>query len=229
MFINKLEQNRNVNFFFNKIYHLLVSEKFSKKINFNFDKRNRIDLIQHIIEKKNYKTYLEIGCHKNEVFNKISIEKIGVDPISGGNYRGFSDDFFKENKKSFDCIFIDGLHEYDQVKRDIVNSIKILNREGMIILHDCLPPSINHQRVPRTRYTWNGDVWKAIVETRTWEHVDTYTVLADQGLGVIKQQQNSNKLDLKNNSFKNLKFKFFYENYNEIMRTITYEEFLKTI
>ena len=122
-----------------------------------------------------------------------------------------------------------GLHEYDQVKRDIVNSIKILNREGMIILHDCLPPSINHQRVPRTRYTWNGDVWKAIVEARTWEHVNTYTVLADQGLGVIKQEQNTEKLDLKNISFKNLKFKFFYENYNKIMRTITYKEFLKII
>ena len=229
MFINKLEQNRNINFFFNKIYHLLLSEKFSKKINFNFDKRSRIDLIQYIIENKNYKTYLEIGCHNNEVFDKISIEKIGVDPVSGGNYRGLSDDFFKENKINFDCIFIDGLHEYDQVKRDIVNSIKVLNKNGMIILHDCLPPSINHQRVPRTRYSWNGDVWKAIVEARTWDHVNTYTVLADQGLGVIKQEQNTEKLDLKNTSFKNLKFKFFYENYNKIMRTISYEDFLKII
>ena len=229
MVINKLEQNRNTNFFFNKIYHLLLSEKFSKKINFNFDRRNRIDLIQYIIENKNYKKYLEIGCHNNEVFDKINIEKIGVDPISGGNYRGFSDDFFKENKTNFDCIFIDGLHEYGQVKRDIVNSIKILNTNGMIILHDCLPPSINHQRVPRTRYSWNGDVWKAIVEARTWEHVDTYTVLADQGLGVIKQVKNTDKLDLKNISFKKLKFKFFYENYNKIMRTITYEEFLKKV
>ena len=67
------------------------------------------------------------------------------------------------------------------------------------------------------------------METRTWEHVDTYTVLADQGLGVIKHYPNTNKLDLKNNSFRNLKYKFFYENYNKIMRTITYEEFLKII
>jgi len=229
MFKNKFEQRRSIDFFLNKIYHLLFSEKFSKKINFDFDNRNRIDLIQHIIEKKNYKNYLEIGCHSNEVFDKICIEKIGVDPVSGGNYRGFSDDFFKKNKINFDCIFIDGLHEYDQVKRDIVNSIKVLNRNGMIILHDCLPPSINHQRVPRTRYSWNGDVWKAIVEIRTWEHVDTYTVLADQGLGVIKYKKNTNKLDLNNISFKNLKFKFFYENYNKIMRTISYEDFLKII
>ena len=55
MLINKLEQNRNINFFLNKIYHLLLSEKFSKKINFNFDKRNRIDLIKYIIKKKNIK------------------------------------------------------------------------------------------------------------------------------------------------------------------------------
>mgnify|MGYP006960630661 CR=1 FL=1 len=30
--------------------------------------------------------------------NKIEIEKIGVDPVSGGNFRGTSDEFFKQNK-----------------------------------------------------------------------------------------------------------------------------------
>ena len=32
---------------------------------------------------------------------------------------------------------------------------------------------------------WNGDVWKAIVESRTYEDVDTYTCVADHGLGII--------------------------------------------
>ena len=206
-----------------------IIKKFSKKINFNFDKRNRLDLIKHVIKKNDYKNYLEIGCHNNEVFDKIEIEKIGVDPISGGNYRGTSDKFFKENLKKFDCIFIDGLHEYNQAKRDILNSIEILNKDGIIILHDCLPPSISHQRVPRTRYTWNGDVWKAIVEARTWEHVDTYTVLSDQGLGLIKKEKNSNVLNIGNVSFKKLKYKFFYENYSKIMRTISYDKILEII
>ena len=172
---------------------------------------------------------MEIGCHNNEVFDKIEIEKIGVDPISGGNYRGTSDKFFKENVKNFDCIFIDGLHEYNQTKRDILNSIEILKKDGIIILHDCLPPSISHQRVPRTRYTWNGDVWKAIVEARTWEHVDTYTVLSDQGLGLIKKKKNSNVLNIGNVSFKKLKYKFFYENYPKIMRIISYDKILEII
>tara|TARA_A100001015_G_scaffold191793_1_gene213724 strand:+ start:269 stop:958 length:690 start_codon:yes stop_codon:yes gene_type:complete len=229
MIKNKLEQDRKLFFLINKIYHLIFSEKFSKKINFDFDKRNRLDLISYVIKKNNYKNYLEIGCHNNEVFDKIRIEKIGVDPISGGNYRGTSDNFFRENQIKFDCIFIDGLHEYSQVKRDILNSIKILNEDGIIILHDCLPPSINHQRVPRTRYVWNGDVWKAIVEVRTWQHVDTYTVLSDQGLGLIKKKKNSNVLDVGNVSFKKLKYKFFYENYSKIMRTISYNKILEII
>ena len=229
MIKNKLEQERKLTFLINKVYHLIFSEKFSKKINFNFDKRNRLDLIKHVIKKNDYKNYLEIGCHNNEVFDKIEIEKIGVDPISGGNYKGTSDKFFKESVKNFDCIFIDGLHEYNQTKRDILNSIEILNKDGIIILHDCLPPSISHQRVPRTRYTWNGDVWKAIVEARTWEHVDTYTVLSDQGLGLIKKKKNSNVLNIGNVSFKKLKYKFFYENYPKIMRIISYDKILEII
>ena len=224
---NKLEQNRKSNFLFNKLYHLVFGEKFSKKINFKFDNKNRIELIKYMIENKNYKKYLEIGCHNDEVFNKISIEKIGVDPVSGGNFRGTSDEFFKKNKSNFDCIFIDGLHEYKQVKRDILNSIKILENDGIIILHDCLPPSIDRQRVPRTRYTWNGDVWKAIVEVRTWSHVNTYTILSDQGLGIIQKKYNSDILNLKITNFDKLSYKFFYENYPILMRTIYFEEFIK--
>ena len=229
MFKNKFEQDRKLSFLINKVYHLIFSEKFSKKINFNFDKRNRLDLIKYVIKKNDYKNYLEVGCHNNTVFDQIEIEKIGVDPISGGNYKGTSDKFFKKNLKKFDCIFIDGLHEYSQVRKDILNSIEILNKDGIIILHDCLPPSISHQRVPRTRYTWNGDVWKAIVEARTWEHVDTYTVLSDQGLGLIKKEKNSNVLNIGNTSFKKLKYKFFYENYSRIMRTISYDKILEII
>jgi len=224
---NKLEQNRKSNFLFNKLYHIVFGEKFSKKINFKFDNKNRVELIKYMIENKNYKKYLEIGCHNDEVFNKISIEKIGVDPVSGGNFRGTSDEFFKKNKSNFDCIFIDGLHEYKQVKRDILNSIKFLENDGIIILHDCLPPSIDRQRVPRTRYTWNGDVWKAIVEVRTWSHVDTYTILSDQGLGIIQKKYNSDILNLKITNFDKLSYKFFYENFPLLMRTIYFEEFIK--
>jgi len=206
---NYLEEKRKLNFFFNKIYHFLFGEKFSKKIKFSFDKRNRLDLINYVIKKNNYKRYLEIGCHLDEIFEKINISKIGVDPVSGGTFRGTSDEFFSRNKDMFDCVFIDGLHTYDQVLKDVKNSLKFLDNNGIIILHDCLPISINHQRVPRTRYTWNGDVWKAIVELRTHKNLEVFTVEADQGLGVIKKKNNSDILILEDVDFSKLSFKFY--------------------
>ena len=226
---NKLEENRKIEFFINKLYHLFFGEKFSKKINFNFDSRSRLDLIKLAIQKNNYNTYLELGCHANKIFDKIEIEKIGVDPISGGNFRGTSDQFFLKNDKKFDCILIDGLHTYEQVSKDISNSIESLNEKGIIILHDCLPSCISHQRVPRTRYTWNGNVWKAIVESRTREDLDTYTILADQGLGIIKKRRNTNILNLGDAKIKNLSFRYYYDNYEKIMRTISFEKGLEII
>ena len=65
-----MEKNRNKEFFFNKLYHFLFSEKFSKKINYNFDKKHRLDLINFAIKKNKYKKYLEIGCNQDEVLGK---------------------------------------------------------------------------------------------------------------------------------------------------------------
>ena len=60
---------------------------------------------------------------------KISISVTGIAGPKGGTIKKTSDEFFESNKKNFDIIFIDGLHEYDQVKRDIKNSIKFLNKD----------------------------------------------------------------------------------------------------
>ena len=60
----------------NFIYHKFFGEKDIGDIGFSFkDKPNRYQIIQEIILKKQYKTYLEIGCFAGEVFNKIKIEK----------------------------------------------------------------------------------------------------------------------------------------------------------
>ena len=50
-----------------------------------------------------------------------------------------TDDFFKQNKETFDLIFIDASHEYEQVKKDLHNSLNILNEDGFIALHDVDP------------------------------------------------------------------------------------------
>ena len=88
--------------------------------------------------------------------------------------------FFKNNSDKFDLIFIDGLHIYDQVKKDILNSLDVLNEKGFILLHDCFPLKYLDQAVPRAQKHWNGDVWRAILESRTYDKVNTFVGAFDK-------------------------------------------------
>ena len=211
---------------FRKIYYKLFIENFKGKLNYNFTENfYRWDLIEYLIKKNNYKNYLEIGCDKNQLFSKVNIgNKIGVDPVSGGNVRKTSDDFFKENKSNFDIVFIDGLHTYEQVKKDILNSVNCLLDEGIILVHDCMPDSLGKQAVPRYKMQWNGDVWKAIVDLRQQENLEIYTCEIDQGIGVISKKKNTSILKL-DKPINKLKFKDYFNNYKEYMRVISLKKF----
>jgi hypothetical protein len=47
-----------------------------------------------------------------------------------------SDEFFKNNKETFDFIYIDGNHETEYVKKDAINSLNFLNNNGIIAFDD---------------------------------------------------------------------------------------------
>ncbi len=221
-----MEKLSKLNKILNRIYYNLFIENFKGKIQNNFPENYyRWDLIQYLIEKNDYKDYLEIGCDQNQLFSKVKIDnKIGVDPESGGNIRKTSDAFFSSNTDKFDIIFIDGLHTYDQVKKDIINSVKCLKENGIILVHDCMPDSLAKQAVPRFKMKWNGDVWKAIVDLRQNEELDIYTCEIDEGIGIIKKRKNSEVLRL-NKSIKRLKFKDYFNNYHSYLRVIDINEF----
>lgn len=180
-----------------KLKNRIIFNKFSKfanpkKYEWHWDKKsfNRIALINYLISKTGgwESDYLEIGCNKNVLFNSIAVEtKIGVDPLIGGTYRMTSDEFFKNNKKLFDVIFIDGLHEYAQVRKDAKNALKALKSNGYIVFHDFLPEDWKMQHVPRMQSKWNGDVWKAAVELNHAKGLELQVVKIDQGMGVLRK------------------------------------------
>jgi hypothetical protein len=220
-----------VKYKFEKIKYFFYGEKFFKKKRYNWSKYpTRFEIIQNIIEFKKYKSYLEIGCDRNQKFSNINIDKrVGIDPVEGGTYKMTSDEFFSNNNDKFDIIFIDGLHQYEQVIRDVKNSLNCLTKNGIILLHDCLPRTLWNQIYPRINSDWNGDAWKAIVECRTYENIDTYTCMADRGIGVIVSRKNMNKLILNNNDFKGLKYKDYYQNHEQYMNLIEHHDIFKTI
>ena len=218
-------------FLLKRIFYYFYGEKFFKRLNYEWnDYPSRISIIQSIIDFKKYNDYLEIGCDKDENFSQIKIKnKTGVDPRSGGTLRMTSDEFFRTNKNKFEIIFLDGLHTYEQTIKDIKNSIKSLKTGGLIVVHDCLPKKIWNQIVPRMYGHWNGDVWKAIVEARTLNNVDTYTCIADHGLGIILNRPNKNILKLETQDFKNIKFSSYYKRHKELMNTISHNQIEEVI
>ena len=113
---------------------------------------------------------------------------------------------------------------FAEVKKDILNSLKVLNSGGVIMLHDCLPNNFYEQAVPRCQDIWNGDVWKAIVEVRTYEYLDTYTCYADYGIGIILKRKNRSRLAIDKKDFSKLRFIDYYNNFKQFMNVVEFNE-----
>lgn len=151
----------------------------------------RTEIIQHLIDLRGYRYYLEIGSFRNENFMKIIIDKktsVDPDPDAYANYQMTSDQYFAENKDKFDICFIDGLHQHDQVWRDIRNSLEHLNKDGIIVLHDCLPKNERMQIEDFTSHQheeWTGDVWKAYYKAYSELQYKVQVVDTDYGCGII--------------------------------------------
>ena len=107
--------------------------------------------ISYLVRTLGVKYYLELGTNIGYTFNEVKkfvpncygVEKDPKKTGSGGNmFRGTTDDFFKRNTHimpPMDFIFIDADHSFDQVRKDLENSLKILNEGGIIALHDTDP------------------------------------------------------------------------------------------
>lgn len=198
----------------------------------------RWTLINYLIEQQGYVNYLEIGVNDAMCIRQIIAEhKDGVDPypgseVGGGhfpeiNYPISSDQFFeliKGHDIKYDIIFIDGLHESDQVDKDLQNSLQHLQPNGTIVMHDCNPPEYEIQLVPRQTGIWNGDVWKSLVKLRCTEpNLEINVVDTDWGVGIVRfgQQELYNKAPLD----QCLNYYYFDNNREELLNIISVEEF----
>ncbi|MFT7460887.1 MAG: hypothetical protein ACI909_003577 [Planctomycetota bacterium] len=155
---------------------------------------SRMDLINRCIKHFEFDSYLEIGVSIPEkCFDLIDLqEKIGVDPdpAARATHCMTSDDFFEQNTKKFDLVFVDGLHEREQVIRDIENSLDALKENGLIICHDMNPAGESNQLWPRPKAggVWNGNCWEAWVTLRKVRNdVQMFVINADEGLGVVRK------------------------------------------
>lgn len=182
----------------------------------------RYDVINALIKKHNYKSFLEIGYLDGDTHNKVQCEykdSVDINPKSGAKYIMSSDEFFKQCKRKYDIIFIDGCHEYEVVIRDIYNSLGCVNDNGAIVLHDCNPPVEKWEK-------WCGTVWKAIVELKQefqYFNERFYTVDVDCGVGIYKLG------DAKIKPYNATTYKEFSQHRQEILNLISPERFIESL
>jgi hypothetical protein len=132
--------------------------------------------------------YLEIGVESGVTFLGVEIaHKTAVDPnflldtqgLAGEKTRFHaetSDRFFAERHDGgvFDIVFIDGLHVFEQVVRDLHNALLNSHAGSVIILDDTWPSDVfsairDYQETMRFRAAaglagddWHGDAYKAV-------------------------------------------------------------------
>jgi hypothetical protein len=154
--------------------------------------KHRSDLINYLIQKNNFKRYLELGVSFGECIDLIDIEiKDGVDPMPNSdavNYAMTSDEFFEQipSTQKYDIIFIDGWHQFEQVIKDVNNSLDHLSESGIILLHDCNPESEELASRNPNGGAWTGDVWKAILHFRSSNSkINVNVVDTDYGVGIV--------------------------------------------
>lgn len=187
----------------------------------------RWDVINCLVKKNKYKSYLEIGYGNGETFHQINIEKkTGVDIKGSAEYVMSSEDFLSFAKKedfSYDIIFIDGNHNYGFAKKDVQQSLDILNEGGTIVMHDCNPVTEKMQRTDiLVTDFWTGDVWKVFAELRILrDNLEMYVVDTDYGCGVIQfgQQEKYNA------NIEDLTYAYFDKNKKDLMNLVPVEKF----
>jgi hypothetical protein len=140
--------------------------------------------------------YFEIGTLHGNTLTLAQCESLAVDPnfaigsdVFGKKpachlYQKTSDDFFAQYNPlqilgaAIDLAFLDGMHVYDFLLRDFMNTEKYCDRASVITMHDCIPTDIHvarHEFSDQTHAAlsphddwWAGDVWKTLLILRKY-------------------------------------------------------------
>lgn len=160
----------------------------------------RWDLLNRIADQIGARWYLEIGVQAGHAFSRIEVEnKVGVDPDprSAATVHLPSDSYFDRldsgrdsigidgSAPLFDLVFVDGLHHREQVVRDVLNAQRYLAPGGVIVMHDCDPPTRAAGGREMCSGVWCGDVWRGWIDLRQMLQREMFVVDTDLGLGVI--------------------------------------------
>jgi hypothetical protein len=156
-----------------------------------------VRFLGHLAASIEAKTYFEIGTSRGNSLAEITCTAVCIDPsfrierdVVGKKpalmaFQTTSDDFFSRwNLRNLfpapgdlDLAFLDGMHHFECLLRDFINTERVCSPRSTVVLHDCLPlhPNAARRRDRRQRPNaetarpvaieksgWTGDVWKVL-------------------------------------------------------------------
>lgn len=156
-------------------------------------------IINEIIERCGFESYLEIGVDKGITFQAVRAQHKESCDITDNNlpsnlkltYKMTSDEMFIQmpTDKKFDLIFVDALHHEEYCDRDIVNSLKHINKGGFVVVHDVCPYNKSESVREFNGGEWMGDVFKSICKLHTYDGLE-YCTLFEYFAGVAVLRYN---------------------------------------
>ena len=210
-----------------------------REFSFGRARTSRTSIINHLISRGDYQSYLEIGVRDFRNFDQVCCAwKTAVDPAPLGKatrpltdniFELTSDQFFSTiaDDIRFDLVFIDGLHVDEQVEKDIDGALAHLSEGGTIVMHDCNPPTEFHQRdsyqVNGKFPPWNGTTWKAFARKRMKRtDLEMMVVNTDWGVGIIRRGRQKTFPEQRE-----VNWSLLASRREELMNLISVEEFLR--
>lgn len=212
----------------------------------------KYDIVNHLIKKYNFNNYLEIStpttgaCYDKIIQNngcEITKELLFYYIDSNLNNSSLRDDLQNFNcinfdigvsqlkQKKYDLIFVDPFHTFEQSKIDIETAYNLLSDDGIIVVHDCYPKSIDLVSDYYHKGSWCGVTYKAFIDfNMNHNMVQTYVVDCDYGCGIIfKNKKRDIPYKIPDNMSLNdvSEFNYFINNAIELLNVISCEEFLK--
>ena len=195
--------------------------------------------VNALAKRLNAQSYLEIGVQHGRTFFSVDVPtKVAVDPnfrfdIEENKQPGVSfhsmtsDRWFLGSKvepSTFDIIFLDGLHTFEQTFRDFCNSLAISHEKTVWIIDDTCPSDV-YSACPSQRVAvatrkkdfqidsgiWHGDVYKVVFAIHDFFPLFTYRTIAssDNSQTIVWRKPRSSFAPLFNNLEKISRLSYF--------------------
>ena len=198
------------------------------------------DIINRLGEKYNYKNYLEISTRgTGHSFDKVKLENKDCLNYSVSIYKdiknrdhdivclNYDQHLERLKNQKFDIILVDSYHTVEHTLRDLETALQLVSDKGIIVVHDCNPPSENLIG-EFTWGCWSGQSYEAFILFRqNYPEMETFVIEVDYGCGIVrpnKKQNNDIPIDIDLSRLK--EWNYFYPNRQQFLNLITVNDFI---